>query len=55
LLAPATLGYFASKWGIGVVVDLPLAGSIVVFVLLVLIWVEARFVEASTKAPVKIA
>jgi hypothetical protein len=26
-----------------------------VFVLLVLIWVEARFVEASTKAPVKMA
>lgn len=55
LLAPATLGYFASVWGVGVVVDLPMAGSVVVFVLLVLIWVEARFVEASSKAPVRTA
>jgi FHS family glucose/mannose:H+ symporter-like MFS transporter len=50
LLAPSTLGYFASMWGVGVVMDLPLAGSIVVFVLLVLLWVEARFQEASTRA-----
>jgi hypothetical protein len=38
-----------------VVVDLPMAGSVVVFVLLVLIWVEARFVEASSKVPVTTA
>lgn len=49
LLAPATLGYFASIWGVGVVVDLPLAGSLVVFVLLVFVWIEARFVEASKR------
>ncbi len=55
LLAPAALGFFASVWGVGVVMDLPLIGSIIVFVLLVLIWVEARFLEASTKAPVKVA
>ncbi len=54
LLAPAALGFFASVWGVGVVMDLPLIGSIIVFVLLVLIWVEARFLEASTKAPVKV-
>ena len=34
LLAPATLGYFASQWGVSVVMGLPLAGSAVVFVLL---------------------
>jgi FHS family glucose/mannose:H+ symporter-like MFS transporter len=59
-LAPAALGFFASVWGVGVVMDLPLIGSIIVFVLLVLIWVEARFLEASNKAasttsPVKVA
>ena len=59
-LAPAALGFFASVWGVGVVMDLALIGSIIVFVLLVLIWVEARFLEASrkaasTKAPVKVA
>ncbi len=54
LLAPAALGFFASVWGVGVVMDLPLIGSIIVFVLLVLIWVEARFLEASNKAPVKV-
>lgn len=42
LLAPCTLGYFASQWGVGVVMGLPLAGSVVVFVLLLLIWLEAR-------------
>jgi MFS transporter, FHS family, glucose/mannose:H+ symporter len=54
-LAPAALGFFASVWGVGVVMDLPLMGSIIVFVLLVLIWVEARFQDASTKSPVKVA
>ena len=42
LLAPGTLGYFASAWGVSVVMGLPLAGSIVVFVLLLLIGLEAR-------------
>ncbi len=42
LLAPCTLGYFASEWGVSVVMALPLAGSIVVFVLLLLIGLEAR-------------
>src|SRR5205807_10135373 len=38
LLAPCTLGYFASLWGIWVVMGLPLAGSAMVFLLLLLIW-----------------
>jgi|SRR5579863_2797060 len=42
LLAPGTLGYFASQWGVGMVMGLPLAGSIVVFTLLLLIGLEAR-------------
>ena len=42
MLAPCTLGYFASYWGVRVVMGLPLAGSAVVFVLLMLISLEAR-------------
>jgi MFS transporter, FHS family, glucose/mannose:H+ symporter len=50
LLAPCTLGYFASQWGVKVVMGLPLAGSAVVFVLLLLIWLEARLSAAMTAA-----
>jgi FHS family glucose/mannose:H+ symporter-like MFS transporter len=50
LLAPFTLGYFASLLGIRAVMELPLAGSIVVFILLLLIWIEARFSDSSLKA-----
>jgi FHS family glucose/mannose:H+ symporter-like MFS transporter len=46
LLAPCTLGYFASQWGIGVVMGLPLAGTVVVFMLLLLIGLEARLGSA---------
>lgn len=46
LLAPCTLGYFASLWGVGVVMELPLAGSAVVFLLLTLISLEARLSAA---------
>jgi fucose permease len=42
LLAPCTLGYFASQWGVSVVMGLPLMGSVVVFGLLLLIGLEAR-------------
>jgi FHS family glucose/mannose:H+ symporter-like MFS transporter len=42
MLAPCTLGYLASVWGVQVVMGLPLVGSIIVFVLLMLIWLEAR-------------
>ncbi len=47
LLAPCTLGYFASVWGVRVVMGLPLAGSAVVFLLLMLISLEARLSAAS--------
>jgi len=42
LLAPASLGYFAHYMGIGVVMGLPLIGSILVFLLLLMILLEAK-------------
>jgi len=42
LLANASLGYLAAWLGIGVVMWLPMAGSVMVFVLLLLIWLEAK-------------
>jgi len=49
LLAPCTLGYFASVWGVRVVMALPLAGSAVVFLLLALISLEARLSSAARR------
>jgi FHS family glucose/mannose:H+ symporter-like MFS transporter len=42
LLAPATLGYYAHFWGIGVVMGLPTLGTLMVLLLLLLILLEAR-------------
>ncbi len=42
LLAPATLGYAAAKWGVGVVMGIPLLGSFLVMALLLLIWLESK-------------
>jgi hypothetical protein len=50
LLAPATLGFLALLWGVRVAMWLPLAGSVVVFFLLVLLWTETRFAEARTRS-----
>ena len=47
MLAPCTLGYFASLWGIWVVMGLTLLGSVMVFLLLMLVWLEARFNTAA--------
>jgi FHS family glucose/mannose:H+ symporter-like MFS transporter len=49
LLAPCTLGFFASEWGVRVVMGSTLAGSIVVSVLLLLIWLEARWNAAAAQ------
>jgi len=49
LLAPCTLGYFASAWGVQVVMGLPLAGSVVVFLLSALLWLEARLSASADK------
>jgi hypothetical protein len=42
LLAPATLGYAASQWGVGVVMGIPLIGTFLVMALMLLIWLEAK-------------
>lgn len=44
LLAPWLLGYLANLWGIRTVMLIPAIGTVIVFVLIVLIWVEARLV-----------
>ena len=42
LLSPCLVGYLASEWGVLTVIGLPLVGTIVVFILLLLIGLEAR-------------
>jgi len=42
MLAPATLGYAAASWGIGVVIALPLFGTCLAVVLLLMIWLESK-------------
>jgi fucose permease len=42
LAAPATLGYAASRWGVGVVMGIPLLGTLFVMALLPLIWLESK-------------
>jgi FHS family glucose/mannose:H+ symporter-like MFS transporter len=42
MLAPCALGVVALWWGIGAVMMVPMVGSVIVFLLLALIWLEAR-------------
>lgn len=42
LLAPATLGYAAVTYGVGVVIGIPLIGTFFVMILLLLIWLESK-------------
>lgn len=49
LLTPGLMGYFASLWGLSGIMMFPLIGSIVVFVLVMLIWLESRL--GSHRAP----
>jgi len=42
LIAPATLGYAAAAWGVGVVIGIPLIGTFMVPALLILIWLESK-------------
>jgi MFS transporter, FHS family, glucose/mannose:H+ symporter len=42
LLAPASLGYAASRWGVGVVIGIPLLGTCMVMVLILGIWLESK-------------
>jgi fucose permease len=43
MLAPATVGYACQFFGIGVVMIVPVAGTFIVFLLVLAIWLEARF------------
>jgi len=51
LLAPCMLGYFAWLLDVRAVMALPLVGSVIVFGLLVLIWLEGRFQAFLHPAP----
>jgi fucose permease len=42
MLAPWSLGLMADTWGVGIVMALPLAGTCMVFLLVLLIWLEAK-------------
>lgn len=42
MLSPWLLGYAADTWGVGVVMALPLAGTFMVFILTLLIWLESK-------------
>lgn len=44
LLAPWSLGFFVERWGAGAVIAVPLAGTLTVAVLVVVLWIEARLV-----------
>jgi fucose permease len=48
LLAPWSLGLFTDRWGISVVMALPLLGTLMVFLLLLLIWAETRLTREQT-------
>lgn len=51
LLTPGVIGYIASVWGLRAIMVLPLIGSVVVFVLLLLIWLESRLSAYSSPPP----
>jgi FHS family glucose/mannose:H+ symporter-like MFS transporter len=51
LLAPWTLGFAAEAWGIQAVMLLPLAGTMMVFLLVVLLWIENRLTATATGRP----
>jgi len=44
LLAPWSLGWFANRWGVKVVMMLPLAGTLMVLLLLLLLWAETKLI-----------
>lgn len=45
MLAPWSLGFFTDLWGIRVAMLLPFFGTLMVFLLLILLWAEAKFRE----------
>ena len=51
LLTPGVMGYIASVYGLRMIMLVPLVGSVVVFVLLLLIWLESRLRAYSSPPP----
>jgi hypothetical protein len=49
LLAPASLGLYAHLWGVKVVMGLPLIGSILVLILVLLLFLEAKLSGRAVK------
>lgn len=47
LLAPFSLGHFAGEFGIRIVMGLPIAGSVVVAILVILLWLESRLMGSA--------
>ncbi len=47
MLAPWSLGLFTNLWGIRVVMLLPLFGTVMVFLLVIIIWAEAKFSDST--------
>jgi fucose permease len=47
MLAPWSLGYFAHLWGIRIVMGLPLLGTMMVCLLLMVIWAEGKFRDSA--------
>ncbi len=43
LLAPWSLGFFVERWGAGAVIAVPLLGTLMVSLLIVLLWAEAKW------------
>jgi fucose permease len=50
LLTPGVMGYVASVYGLRAIMLMPMIGSVVVFILLLLIWLESRL-RAHTTPP----
>lgn len=53
LLAPWSLGLFASRWGVKVVMWLPLCGTILVLLLLLLLWAETKLTGSEGWGPTR--
>jgi FHS family glucose/mannose:H+ symporter-like MFS transporter len=51
LLTPGLMGYVASVYGLRMIMVMPLIGSVVVFVLLLLIWLESRLRAYGSSPP----
>jgi len=51
LLTPGVMGYIASVYGLRMIMLIPLIGSIVVFILLLLIWLESRLRAYNSPPP----